>query len=496
MNNATRKRICQSSLLLLVIIGIGGCIWMSFFSSKPYADIVPAGAKAVLRIDARKLADKPASASALLSLLPKPLPEGLDWQQPVYIFVTPDEYIGCVAAVSDEGLLRSSLESGGKNALAARPVEQDGRMWCRLGDGWQMTWDDDALLLLGPGTIQEETALRQAMLRMISASEDVGFAHSQRISRLEQEKGDMQLFSTLDALPAPLSLLFRLDIPAACPSAETLLFASITLEGEQASLRSRLCSENAEADAALKAHARQQLLAGNVYPASIPADALFFMAFSARGDELLKTLQKEPASKALLAGLNSSIDANALLNSVDGTVSLSISSLGKDFSPTCLLAAEADARKALADVPYWKQSLPEGKASLTDVPGGYLLATGKQRLYFGETGKWLRLSTEQDDRSFSLSPGEQPLDSREYAGASLYFRVNVEKLLEQPCFRQGQVPEQLLQMLSSVKCVTHVARPDGSALTSIYPVGRKNEPAASKREPLRNKKSPSSHSSK
>lgn len=463
-----RKKIgIAAGALCLAVIALFVWLWWP----RSYEQIIPAQAKAVVRLDPARLQKVWGKESPFKEMIGGQT-DGIDWAKPLYAFVTPNEYIGLVAAMGDEAALRKLTEAWAKQGKCLPAEETDGRPWVWLKAGWLLTWDSRSVLLLGPGVAGERDVLRQSMTRLLDG--DNPFTSTPAYKRLLQAGGDAQLFATLDALPTPYNLLFRLSVPASCDPAAVQLFAAATLRPQSGgastlTLQSELTSENPDILQALDAQerAKQPILP----PKALPDSALFALATCTDGKPLIELLRTDHTLRDLLMGLNQTIDADRMLASVHGLLTLEISGLGKDWIPTFCLRAETQARDLFADASYWMESAARQKdVTLQRRDADNFILTGKeQSLIFGRLPRQGAL--------YFASPSWQPGLSRpapftkakasEKNGVLAYFHLNLTRLFAQPCMADGGVAGIIRTLLPGSHAVTYEARAGRKATLRI-----------------------------
>lgn len=453
----------RKALLSLGIALVGALlvllVWA--FLPKGYERLIPAQAKAVLRIVPSQLQPKIGDADPLTTTLGISA-EGIDLQEALYTFVTPNEYIGFLAAVSDEDALRTQIEKlvSQKRCL---PIEKNGgRQWAWLSAGWLLTWDSDAVLAMGPGMAAERDVLRQTMSRMIESGEP--FTETNSYENLMKQGGDAQLFAQLDALPSPYNMLFRLGVPPACDPAAVQVFASVSLSkqaggGLLATIKSELKSENDEILRSMDSFEKGK---GCIEKPSKEAtdSTLFIMATRTQGQPLLELLRTDATLRGLLMGLNQTIDADKMLGSTNGLLTIEIASLAKDFTPAFCLKAETHTPGLMANAEYWLESAAEQKKVKLErlKDNSFRLSNDGQTLFFGLDNA--------NSMLYFASPSMLPATAKPWPAAKsngsqgllTYFHLDMLKLFKQPCMEKGGVATVVKALLPAAHSVTYEAR--------------------------------------
>ena len=120
------------------------------------------------------------------------------------------------------------------------------------------------------------------------------------------------------------------------------------------------------------------------YIAAMPDTALFGMFVNVDGKQFLPILQNNKSLQVLLTGINQAIDLDNIIRSVNGDMSVVIPQYEQQ-NISISMAAQLAHSKWLADVDYWKQSVPAG-GRLTDWnKHAFVYTNGKTRFFFGVT---------------------------------------------------------------------------------------------------------------
>ena len=163
--------------LLLAGIVVGLYFWM--FAPKDYADLVPGESRAVVQLKPAALLAGGGSLGTFLAEQVGFRPEGLDETQDVYVFITPSGYFGVSAPVHDGRKLSEQILRLSQHNEASILQRSDQLSWAWLKRGWIVAWNSDAVLTLGPGTLQEQDKLRQLGSKTFKAGRRESFRNSE-----------------------------------------------------------------------------------------------------------------------------------------------------------------------------------------------------------------------------------------------------------------------------------------------------------------------------
>lgn len=412
--------------LALAVIIVG--IYLYLFAPKAYDDCIPDEAKAVIQIDAQKCKEEISSLAAYWGIRPN----GINLKKPLYAFITPNEYIGLVAEVSNEQEIALNVQRLFKEHKCMAPQKAGGLMWAWLNEGWQLAWNSHTLMILGPGTIQEQDMLTQTISKLFDFHRSESFMHTEKYSMLEKQKGDLKLYSALDALPTPFNLIFRLDVPTNIDPASCNLYAGMKL-GKETKLEGKITGDEEETNAELEDYEQHNPPISKVFPNYISEYTLFTLVSRSKENHLFELLRQDDTFNQLLQGLNRTIDANNMLQNINGNVTLLITHLDKEKTPTFSLQAETSDKDLMVNAPSWFEKAKQQKdVSLTKRGNEYILKSKEKELFFGQKNKIIFF---RDQDTGDADKGKNI--TKDAIGCRQYFRLNLKKFIQQPCFSEA-----------------------------------------------------------
>lgn len=464
-----KKNISKKSIILTLTMAatlVVAALLAWWLWPKNYEEMIPAQAKAVVRI-------QPAKLQKEVGNIPNPLKSvlgieanGIDFSQPLYAFVTPNEYIGFVAKVENEEAIETQINKLVAQKQCQPTEEYDNLHWTWLSSGWLMAWNSRMAMALGPGVAQEKDMLRQTITSMVNSSDC--FTKTAAYNQLKKQEGSIQLFAQLDAMPTPYNMLFRLSVPADCDPATIQVFASAQINKDSTIINSQITSENEDIVNAINAFEKEKGCIRIANPALCDS-TLFVMATSTQGKQLLQLLKTDATLRGLLMGLNQTIDADRMLGSTQGVFTMEISTFAKDWTPTFCLKAETSANNLFADANYWMESAKKQKNVVLKRTSAeaFFLSNDKQQLNFGKNAT--------NNALYFTSPSlinraAQPFiaqKNNEPQGTLVYFHVNLNKLFAQPCMNDGAMKNILKTILPGSHAITYKAETGRKASISI-----------------------------
>lgn len=455
MNIRTFKTIvlCASFVLILT-----AC------SKTDYIDVIPSNSTALLSVDAASAGS--AKGKALLNSLlfaANADKSGIDLSQRLYFFETADGNLGLCASVNSVADL---IETFGKIEKAGRGKavsERDGLHFCVLGDSWVIAFSDVALLVVGPVAVADQPQMQNRLARYLQQSEERSIRNTPMFEKLDSISAPMALVAQASALPEKLALPLTLGAPRNADASQVLIAAEMNVKEQCLEVEAEMFSFNKSINHALKEAANCYRPIRGRFLETMPGDAQTGLFLNADGRKLLPLMQGNAGLQSLLAGINTAIDMDNILKSIDGDVAVisrksSSVSTAEHLSSTAekpsasgshyTMAAELAHSGWLADVSYWKQSCPKGSRIDDWGSNAYAFTDGTTSFCFGVMPKPAATKSSDDSDSAllfysgttrnaalsSLQPATNPISQelqRRIQGQRLVMLVNVATLLPQ-----------------------------------------------------------------
>lgn len=375
------------SFVLQVFAFIGTVCLLTSCSGKSYLNAIPGESTALISVDLQKMADQSSmkdKAAVLQSLLQvKDVSDcGIDAGSKMVLFEAPDGNLGLCAKVGDEGDLEDWLETMSRKGTCQKPVSRRGLHFTVLKNAWLMGFSDEALLVMGPVTVSAQAELMQQMATYLKEDEDEGIRSNPMFDRLDTIDAPMAMVAQAQALPEKLIAPFTLGAPKNTNPAQVLIAATLSTRQGCLDIVGQTFSFDKGVDEALKKAEKIYRPIRGHYAATMPSDALMGIFMNVDGKQFLPLMQVNKGLQSLLAGINAAIDMDNIMRSVNGDMNI-ILPVMNDNQVQMMMGAQLSNSRWLADVDYWKQSVPKG-GKITDWgPNAYFYTDGKTNYYFG-----------------------------------------------------------------------------------------------------------------
>lgn len=352
-------------------------------SGTDYLNAVPGNSVALVSMDMGKMngINNQALLKALLHVS-NVNTAGVDVSAPVYLFESADGNLGLCAKVADSGDLEKTLNALATNGVCQPLKEHRDCQFTLLRNAWAVGFTDDALLVMGPITPANFSSLRSQMARYLRQSEEKGIVASRLYEQLDSIDGAMKMVARVDALPEKLMMPFTLGAPANTEPSKIFVSARMNVEGQCLVIDGKTFSFNQQVQQAMKEASQTYRLIEGKYMSALDKDGVSAMFLNVNGNEFIRLLNGNRGFQALLAGINTAIDMNNIIKSVDGDLCITMPN-ATDNGFRMTMSAQLAHSKWLSDVGYWKQSCPAGSTIRDWGNNAYCFSDGKTSFYFG-----------------------------------------------------------------------------------------------------------------
>ena len=282
---------------------------------------------------------------------------GIDGAEPIYIFETHDGRFGCVAKTDSreklEEWLGSLVPSGQIQALS----ERKGLSFFLLKGSMMIAVSDAAVMMMGPVVETAHQELQRKMSRLLEAEQQL----SPLFELLDVEKTGISAVAYAKALPQQLESMFLLGIDRQVAPKEVAVKFDVSHENHCLQLVAHPFSLHPETDRQLQTALEHYHPIRPFFADRISGEAVFSLACGMKGEDMLQLLRSNPTLRTVLMGMNTSLDMDKLIRSVDGNILLSLRSWQGEHSQFVVLA-EQKQPDWTQDIDYWMQSAPPGTA--------------------------------------------------------------------------------------------------------------------------------------
>lgn len=424
-------------------------------SNDDYVRSIPASATAVMKIDGAVVA----GSHKMLSLLPfgDKTADVIDLSREVYAFETVDGNLGMCARVKDSDALLEALKT-----VTTSDVRKQGD--CRLTDinnSWAVGFNDKSLVVLGPVSAAALPDAQRSIVRMLKQDEDASIMARPMYSKLDSIDSRVAFVAQVQALPEKFAAPFMLGAPKGADASQVAVAAGVDIKDGIVRIDCQSFSFDKSIDRELKKSRAAFRPVKGVFSQSMSHNQLFSLFANVKGKEFLPLLQSDRSLQAVLMGLNTAVDFDNIMRSVDGDLAFmfSFSGMSQDNIAMTMLAS-VDNPVWTADVDYWKQSCQPG-CSITGSNGSWVYRGGEASFSFGLQGDVFYAISGQAPASIQqLLKPSQPIYgevSRMIAGNRMAMVLNLKPLAANSAAAGGML-DMLKPIIDNVKAVVCVMK--------------------------------------
>ena len=428
-------------------------VWLASCSNDDYVRSIPASAAAVTKIDGAVVA----GSHKMLSLLPfgDKTADVIDLSREVYAFETVDGNLGMCARVKDSDALLEALKT-----VTTSDIRKQGD--CRLTDinsSWAVGFNDNSLVVLGPVSAAALPDAQRSIVRMLKQDEDASIMVRPMYSKLDSIDSRVAFVAQVQALPEKFAAPFMLGAPKGADASQVAVAAGVDIKDGIVRIDCQSFSFDKSIDRELKKSRAAFRPVKGIFSQSMSHNQLFSLFANVKGKEFLPLLQSYRSLQAVLMGLNTAVDFDNIMRSVDGDLAFMFSGMSQDNIAMTMLA-RVDNPVWTADVDYWKQSCQLG-CSITGSNGSWVYRGGDASFSFGLQGDVFYAISGQAPASIQhLLKPSQPIYgevSRMIAGSRMAMVLNLKPLAANSAAAGGML-DMLKPIIDNVKAVVCVMK--------------------------------------
>lgn len=405
-------------------------IMLSSCSGDDYINAIPESSTLLMSTNTAKLTGV-GSQQLLKSLLHfKNIDKtGIDFSANVYFFEDARYNIGLCAKVSDDDKLADMLQQAG-----CRVEKRRGFRFALLQGNWIVGFSDVSVLLMGPVIPAAIDEMKGQMVQYLKQSEDESIKGTPLMERLQTIDAPMAMVCQASALPEQFITPFTIGAPRDASPSDIMIAVSMEVSHGRLLISGQTFSFKKQIDEALqKAQQTYRPIKGDYVKTMSTSDGMgLFMNID--GKNFHKLIRQNRGVSTMLMGINTAIDMDNIIKSIDGDMALIASGLGND-KLQMMMGAKLGNSNWLKDVAYWKQSVPKG-GRIGDWGKNSFYYTGNQTAYyFGVTNDMQYMSGGSKDEALrSIRPSQNPINTelqQLIIGNKLVMLINFEALKDQ-----------------------------------------------------------------
>ena len=405
-------------------------------SSEDYTNVIPANISGLMAIDSRQLLDRGTGGASELKLArlletDRLADCGIAFDERLYAFETVDGTLGLLAKVQNMDDVKDWLGHLKDKGLYSDLAEKKGVIYGVFKEHFIVGLTDNALLVIGPVLGSEQNETRRKMARMFNREGDNS---SPFVDIVNEMDSPVCIAAKADALPEKFVAPFILAVPKGTKMSDVNIKATIQPQKNVMLVKGDVYAKKESVNAALQTAQNTYTQIPKHMLDRLPADNVLTLACGVKGKEVLSALRSNETFRTMLLGLNTAIDFDSMLKSVEGGLVLTVQEIGDDRWKYLMVADTKD-NHWLRDIDYWMKSCPKGSTIIKDktATNAYQLIGNGQSLYFGTQGNLLYMAS---NKALAGAASETPSATLPFiirqllTDSRLAVIVNVDKLVE------------------------------------------------------------------
>lgn len=382
-------------MFVVVILVLCSC------SKKDYLKVIPADAAVVASVNLKSLSEKSDFAhSALMGMMERvvdgdmgelqeykdnPMATGIDFTQPLYLFLMQNNVYGIVAKVSDRGDFEKFIAALRKQDIASRPVEKNGVMCGTMGTT-NYAFNNDVLLM-----VDGDGASTNTLVGMME-NEGESFVDTEAYGRMsDADDKDIVVYANLGYLPEGVQKEFKKNaVDGLLNMGDVELLSSIDFAKGSAIMKTKWWGKTAKAQKTIDEMKDGLRKIDGDFLDDLPNDLFVWIGIGTTGEKALERLKGNAQTKEALFMLERGVDVEQMIRSIDGDVSLAFSGISDflfDLKMDISVRAKLKSSAFLEDVDYWKKSMVDyGMSMRGNGKNSYILTLDGEDLYWGVDG--------------------------------------------------------------------------------------------------------------
>lgn len=365
---------------LVIVAALGVVLYLNLRPDNGYRSAIPRDAKAVMVLDFTETAQSLGfTVKDLMLHYDKMSNVGVDFAKPFYGFVDQNGLMGMVASVTNDEQLDENLHGLGFETETRR-----GLIWCIIGN-FLLAHDDEKLLVMGPTTLSTSHDLYEQMAELMIQ----GSSESDILVSLDEQPGEIKLYTHADVLPPSVTEQIAMHLPEGADLSKVEVKASVAVTNKKVTFEASLdFLDDKLKDYFVEFDKSFHPINGNLLNLA-PQDPVFWACANIEGSHHLELMRHYKRLRPLLAAVNTQLDADQIINAIEGDVSVSVPILSLNGLRTLVLAEMKNGVEFSEDaVLEWKgQEWRSGLCRNADRKGARLYYVSNDNALASKAGK-------------------------------------------------------------------------------------------------------------
>lgn len=357
---------------------------------------------------------------------------GIDINQKVFIFSTPDKSLCLLAKIANKKQALDFMTALSEDDICEKPIEKKDIYWTKiLGELPTAVNDQTIIMMLPSEKIQNP---EDDITKMLQQKEDDCFINTAKGQELIQADGDISMTAILSALaesPTPFTEL----LPKGVRASEVELHTSILfLEGKMV-MNTKIVSQNKKMQELLNEINENTQKINRLYIPISSKNLRLWASAGINGEWLLKQMKKNKDIKQYLFLLERAIDIEKMIKSINGDIMIALPSPSKEenkYEIPYVVTAQTKSQDFLNDIDYWTTSMKEyGMTMVATTENMYKLTAEDNIFYWGTNPYELYFTSSPSliaDKQSNKETNVITALEQEIKNSRFYLYINVEQM--------------------------------------------------------------------
>lgn len=408
------------SCLILTAISFASC------SRSDYINSIPGESTALVSMDLGKMNNTRSQNLLKETLHVDDLSDcGLDVKSKLYMFESPEGNFGLCAKVNDKDKVEQLFSNLYKGGFSGEPMRRRGFSFSILYGTLIAGVSDNALIIMGPATVSEQPGWQNKIAEYLNQNEEEGIKGTQMFDCVDSMSSPVAIVAQAKALPEMFAAPFTLGAPKDADPSQVLISAGVSVNDNCLAIQGKSFSYDMSINQSLHDALKVFRPIKGKYVQVMSSDLLGGMFVNVDGSKFLPLIQDNSGLQALLTGINTAIDLDNIIKSINGDMLISVSA-----DTQVSLNAELGNSAWLKDIGYWKQSCPQGSHIYDWQKDAYYYTNGKTTFYFGvAAGNQLYSGGTAAHALASLRPATHPIPEsvqKQITGKKMVILMNID----------------------------------------------------------------------
>lgn len=380
--------ILRTKLWEIIFILFPCLVVLSSCSSDDYINVIPQNSTAIVAVDTQDLfgnseTDKQKSYLKEFLQIKDFNDCGIDVSSRAYIFETVDGNLGLVVKVKDEGTLNEWLDNLHNVGRCKKITKRKDLSFTSVKDKWIIGFSSDAMLVMGPVLPAQQAEMQRQMVKYFEQDEEQSIKFTPLFEKLDSLNTSISIVAQAAALPEKFVAPFTIGAPKDADASQIMIAAEINKDNSECiEIVGETFSFNKNIDGVLKENMKVFRPIKGTYLKSFSYDSSLGVFVNVNGEDFIKLLHSNKSFQALLAGINTAIDMDNIIRSVDGDMAFVFPAFS-DINNLPQMSAQLANKDFLKDVDYWKKSCLSGSKITDWDKDSYCYTDGTINYYFG-----------------------------------------------------------------------------------------------------------------